>query len=174
MTCGWYGKSSVRVGERPVADVALEELALADPGGQLHEHHRRDRPEGRRAAQLHVERVVLAGDLVQVVARRGRGRPGSSAVGGSSVTWVGIASASGSPNDARIDCSCEPYGSGIAIATPIEPGTTAAPVIVAGPESVKGSSNRASPVNGSPVKGRRSALVAHGSQCFPARKPTRS
>ena len=34
--------------------------------------------------------------------------PGLSPVGGSSVTWVGIASANGSPNDERIDWSWEP------------------------------------------------------------------
>ena len=67
MTCGWYGKSQRAAAQRPVAHVALERLALADAGGQLHEHHGRDRPEGRRPAQPHLERLVLPRDLLQVL-----------------------------------------------------------------------------------------------------------
>lgn len=49
----------------------------------------------------------------------------SISVGGSSVTWVGIDAAIGSPKSARNFCSSEPYGSAIGIATPI--------VVVMGP-----------------------------------------
>jgi hypothetical protein len=43
----------------------------------------------------------------------------STSVGGSSVTWLGIRSASGSPKDARFACSSSACGEGIAIDTPM-------------------------------------------------------
>src|SRR6476469_7876268 len=42
-----------------------------------------------------------------------------TSVGGSSVTWVGMQSAKGSPKDARLACSISAWGDGIAIDTPM-------------------------------------------------------
>src|SRR6266545_421028 len=52
-------------------------------------------------------------------------RSSSTGVGGSSVMWVGIDAAIGSPNDSRHRCSSAPYGSGMGMATPITRSATA-------------------------------------------------
>ena len=53
--------------ERPGADGGGQLLGLRDPVDQADEDHRRDRPEGAGAAQVHVERRPGLGDLGEVL-----------------------------------------------------------------------------------------------------------
>ena len=87
--------------ERPAAHGVGQLLALRDALDQADEHHRRDRPEGAGAAQVHANAATSPRPP-----RRGAPRPrpassSSTSVGGTSVMWVGISAAVGSPRPVR-------------------------------------------------------------------------
>ena len=105
-------------GERAAAHLRGEPLALDQPHRDLDEHDRRHRAERARAAQEHANAVASPATFARW-SSIASAAAASTSVGGSSVTCVGIAVASGSPQRSRAARSSSPYGSGMATATPI-------------------------------------------------------
>ena len=103
----------------------------------LHRARRRPAtPAGRCPVprEHELERASSRGHRRGARARR-RARAAASRVGGSSVRWVGIGRASGSPNRSRALCSCSAQGAGIAMATPIVIASPEGPPSWGGPSS---------------------------------------
>ena len=150
VTCGWYGKDSVRAsGPRRTSVASSSQLPM--PLATATNTTSRHRAEGAGAGQVHLERRVAARDLGQVRADRRPVGDGTS-VGGSSVTCGGTRLACGSPTLARQSTSSCAHGSGI--------GTTMPSTRVLGDASGSRWTNVSSFIGARPAAG--------------ARKPTRS